>query len=112
MCFYTFLHLLPPHPKTSKKNALKLHIHHQSLTTKWKERPLDPPATHCKKHSSGVLSTALAAAEVTLCETRATHQVRSVNTDTLELRLTLTQSHDHVEWVSPPVTGTLESASH
>lgn len=109
MCFYTFLHLLPPHPKTSEKNALKLHTHHQFLTTTW--RDLDPPVTHCKKHST-VRSMALGAAEVTLCETRATHQVHSVNTDTLELRLTLTQSHDHVEWVSPPVTGTLESVGH
>lgn len=44
--------------------------------------------------------------------TRATHQVHSGNTDTLELRLTLTQSRDRVEWVSPPVTGTLESVGH
>lgn len=36
----------------------------------------------------------------------------SGNSDTLEQRLTLTLSRDHVEWGSPPETGTLGSAGH
>lgn len=52
------------------------------------------------------------ASELPAPGTRATHRVHSGNIDTLELRLTLTQSRDRVEWVSPPVTGTLESVGH
>lgn len=37
---------------------------------------------------------------------------RSGNSDTLEQRLTLTPSRDHVEWGSLPETGTLGSAGH
>lgn len=36
----------------------------------------------------------------------------SGNSDTLEQRLTLTPSRDHVEWGSLPETGTLGSAGH
>jgi hypothetical protein len=36
----------------------------------------------------------------------------SGNSGTLEQRLTLTPSRDHVEWGSPPETGTLGSAGH
>lgn len=36
----------------------------------------------------------------------------SGNSDTLGQRLTLTPSQDHVEWGSPPETGTLGSAGH
>lgn len=32
MCFYTFLYLLPLRTKANKKNDLKLHTRHQSLT--------------------------------------------------------------------------------
>lgn len=77
----------------------------------WKESPGSSNNT-LQKPSCGVLSTANGAREQPPSGTRATHQVHSGNTDTLELRLTLTQSRDRVEWVSPPVTGTLESVGH
>lgn len=104
------LHILP-HPKGSHKNGLKLYLYHQSLTPKWKESPGSSQKT-LQKPSCDVLSMAHVTSEQSASGTRATHRVHSGNTDTLELRLALAQSRDRVEWVSPPVTGTLESVGH
>lgn len=64
MCFYTFLYLLPPHPKTSKEKKSPEAAYASSVSNNEVERrDLDPPVTHRQKHSCGVLSMALDAIE-------------------------------------------------